>query len=160
MNILERLKYTIELALGSVECIVEHADPRGVIINQIRDIVPNIVTHLYKIYGFGNTNEQTIHHWLAEISANIRSFCYTRIKHTNKPLSTKEIMNVFKDKYRDASELAQVESFLYPEYGYSDIDNETLYNKIYNVLPVIIDYIKSIPANERPQINKLQQLIL
>lgn len=159
MDLIEKLHEIINIALDGLQDLKEQADPRGQIIAKIRELTPNIVTHLYKIYGFGNQNSTTIHHWVAEISANLRSFCYTKNKATKRPLTTKEIMNVFKVKYMDASELASIESDLYPEYGYSVLDNVTLYNKIYGILPKLIDYMKSIPDTERPNIENLINLI-
>lgn len=155
-------KWLVEIYGSTKEAILylkEHADKTNDIKNRIRELVPNIVSHLYKIYGFGEENTNTIHHWLAEISSNLRSFCYTRSKATKRTLSTRQIMNIFLEKYMDAGELASIESSLYKEYGYSKYDNVILYNKIYNALPSLINYIKSIPYNERPNIDKMKELL-
>lgn len=141
--------------------IFEMAEFSKEIKSQIRSLTPNIVTHLYKIYGFGECNETTtIHHWVAEISADLRSFCYIQCKHSHKPLTTKEIIDVMKDKYRDAGELASVESSLFKEYGYSKYTNKELYDKIYSILPKLIEYIKSLDKDtERPDLNFMEELI-
>lgn len=159
MSIIRNLKEVLLQALEDIERLEEQADPRRQIISQIRELAPNIVLHLYKIYGFGDTNPTTVHHWATEISANLRSFCNTKVKATKKTLSTDEIMRVFKEKYMDASELASIESALVLEYGYSELDNVVLYDKIYNVLPKILNYMKSISDRQRPDIDKLMEII-
>lgn len=139
--------------------IVEMADPFSEIKQTIRDLTPNIVTPLYKLYGFGEEHPQEHEHWIVEISANIRKFCYKRIKPRNKVITTKQIMSVMVDKYMDAGEIAEIESNLYKEYGYSKYNNVELYNKIYSILPKLIDYIKAVPEDKRPEMADLVKLL-
>lgn len=154
-----KIAHFLETAEERLVNIAEMADPFSEIKETIRDLTPNIVTHLYKLYGFGEEHPQEHEYWIAEISANIRKFCYKRIKPRNKVITTQQIMSAMVDKYMDAGEIAEIESDLYKEYGYSKYNNVELYNKIYSTLPKVIDYIKSVSEDKRPEMSELVRII-
>lgn len=159
MDILEQLKETLEKAIGTIEILQEHADPRGVLRELVRDKTEIIFSHLYKIYGFGENHPTTIHHWCAELIGFFNSFVYKKYKHTNKYMPVEDIVDAMKSKFVDVEEFKTIPGDLLGKYGRSVHGNRELYNLILQTIPEIVNYMRSLGEDDIPEPNDVENIV-
>ena len=156
---IEKLNEIILIAWDKVERLKEHADFRSTLMDEVKDKTPVIFSHLYKIYGFGEEKQSTIHHWCSEIVAHFRTFVYKKYKTTKKLMPIKDIESAMKSKYIDAQEFISIEADLYDKYGYSKHSIEELYDLTLKSIKPIVEYLRTLNNNEKPDIDKVVEIV-
>ena len=159
MIITRKLKEVLLQALENIERLEEQADPRGVLLAQVRDKTPMVFTHLYKIFGFGENNPKTIHHRCAELGAFVKTFCYKLCKHNKKVLPITDIITAMKSKYCNVAEFSSIAGDLYMEYGYSIHKDSEIYSLCFKVMPELITYMRTLSEDDRPDPNKIYTIL-
>lgn len=125
---------------------------------KIKDRTPIIFSHLYKIIGFGKQNPQTIHHWCAELGGFLK-ICNMKIKNKNKVIDDNSLTNTMFEVYSDVKEFTSLGGELYSKYGYSDLKDSEIYQKIKQVLSELIKYIQELNEDERVNPYHIEKLI-
>lgn len=156
---IKTLNEIIEHLLEKMDELKEHADPRGVLIDIVRNKTEIIFTHLYKIYGFGEYYPDTVHHWCAEVAGHLISFVYKQYKHSHKYMPIKDIIDAMKSKYVDVREFSSIGGELYSEYGYSKHKDSEMYKFVFEVIPPLVEYLRSLEEDEKPNIEVVEKLI-
>lgn len=157
-NVLDNTQYTM-YELG--DKLYEMADPASEIKKNIRNLAPQIFEHTYKIIVYSKypKYEKTAHHWAAEISGALVKFCRKLVKGKNKPLSVVDIVNTLISKYVDVGELQDIIFDCQQQYSDVDVrglDFETVYKRIIQTLPKLIQYVQS---TINPDVNKIEEII-
>lgn len=159
MDLIEKLHEIINIALDGLQDLKEQADPRGVLLSQVRDKTPIVFTHLYKIFAFGQYNSKTVHHWCAELGAFLKTFCYKLCKHNKKVLPITDIITAIKSKYCNVAEFSSIAGDLYPEYGYSEHKDSELYALCFHSIMPLITYMRTLSEDDRPDPNKIYNIL-
>ena len=161
MSLIDELQELMDKATDSIESLREWADPRGVLIETIRNLSPIIISHIYKIIVYSNNEKykETAHHWASEVRACLVKFCKKQIKGRNKLIDVNLIVNTIKSKYINSGELQDIIcecEELYPEVPLDNIDFDDVYNRVISTLEPLVSYVQS---NIKPNISIIENII-
>lgn len=155
MNLHKLINELQELLLESKEYIYhlyEMSQPIAEVRKNVRELSNQIIKHICKILLYSKEENQTLHHWCAELD-NWFDQCMRKIKGKNRYPNAEELYKWLTDYYSDYTDIEVIRRSIEKQYFYqghkkrSDISNELLYDNVTKFLKDICPFVANLSSD-------------
>lgn len=157
---LEKLNELLDSLSAEIsECkenLYEFATKQAKVKERINDKSDIVVEHIIKCIQYGYQNSETLHHWCAEIFANLKNVVYLVIKGTGKTPNKKQLKEwLFTEYYESIYAIQAVDNYWKEEYSnpqYTDIYD------LYEATEFVVDKLIELIINKKLTLSNIQKL--
>lgn len=129
-NIFQKLNELLCEAQETCIELYEFASPLSVVRSNVHNKSNDIIEHICKVILYKDIHKTTVHHWCAEILADLLNCTNAKIKATKTTPSKEQLNKWLLDYWRKPEDLENLVWGLQIQYGKTDVDLKDLHNKI------------------------------